>query len=412
MIGSSSRISFHNDPLSRIVMRVLLMLQLAAMVIVLSLSLLDFFFLAVVISLLTLFVFIAVMLWLYVRYRHLPIVRQKRELERLVFKFQKNLQDERNNMQAAVTERSRLCQAEKDEIDTALKALQKNHLETGLVNASIKEADILGIGPKLKERLAGYGILNAAQVSNRIAQLPGFGVAKCHTLLGWRSAVVATLESTKPAALPNEQLETIKRNYEVLQDKNNAVEQKALASEELLEHELMSLKPRLRGLDSITFLGYLSHSLASRGIVAALIAFVLIVTQVVSSVSATGSAIIASIPTTTVTPTTTLMTTQTSTPTNTLTATVSVTPTITNTLAGTSTPPPTFTVQPRNTPTIAPPPAGGEGTGNCDPSYPTVCIAPSPPDLDCRDIPYRRFQVLPPDPHNFDREGDGLGCES
>lgn len=50
--------------------------------------------------------------------------------------------------------------------------------------------------------------------------------------------------------------------------------------------------------------------------------------------------------------------------------------------------------------------------GKCDPSYPGVCIAPPPPDLDCKDIPYRRFQVLPPDPHRFDGDGDGIGCES
>jgi len=60
--------------------------------------------------------------------------------------------------------------------------------------------------------------------------------------------------------------------------------------------------------------------------------------------------------------------------------------------------------------------AGGEGRGRmaparCHPSYPDVCIPPPPPDLDCRDIPYRRFRVLPPDPHRFDRDGDGIGCE-
>lgn len=48
----------------------------------------------------------------------------------------------------------------------------------------------------------------------------------------------------------------------------------------------------------------------------------------------------------------------------------------------------------------------------CDPSYPGVCIPPSPPDLDCGDIPYRRFDVLPPDPHRFDGDYDGYGCES
>ena len=52
------------------------------------------------------------------------------------------------------------------------------------------------------------------------------------------------------------------------------------------------------------------------------------------------------------------------------------------------------------------------GGGNCHRSYPNVCIPPPPPDLDCKDIPYRRFQVLPPDPHRFDGDDDGVGCES
>jgi micrococcal nuclease len=47
----------------------------------------------------------------------------------------------------------------------------------------------------------------------------------------------------------------------------------------------------------------------------------------------------------------------------------------------------------------------------CDPSYPTVCIPPAPPDLDCPDIAERRFEVLPPDPHRFDGDSDGIGCE-
>lgn len=47
----------------------------------------------------------------------------------------------------------------------------------------------------------------------------------------------------------------------------------------------------------------------------------------------------------------------------------------------------------------------------CDPSYPTVCIPPSPPDLDCSDIRYRDFKVLQPDPHRFDGDKDGIGCE-
>ena len=48
----------------------------------------------------------------------------------------------------------------------------------------------------------------------------------------------------------------------------------------------------------------------------------------------------------------------------------------------------------------------------CDPAYPTVCILPPPPDLNCGDIAFTDFKVLPPDPHSFDGDGDGVGCVS
>jgi hypothetical protein len=48
----------------------------------------------------------------------------------------------------------------------------------------------------------------------------------------------------------------------------------------------------------------------------------------------------------------------------------------------------------------------------CAAEYPTVCIAPPPPDLNCGDISFRRFRVLPPDRHGFDTDNDGIGCES
>lgn len=42
-------------------------------------------------------------------------------------------------------------------------------------------------------------------------------------------------------------------------------------------------------------------------------------------------------------------------------------------------------------------------------SYP---VPPPPPDRDCSEIDATDFQVRPGDPHRFDRDGDGIGCES
>ena len=55
------------------------------------------------------------------------------------------------------------------------------------------------------------------------------------------------------------------------------------------------------------------------------------------------------------------------------------------------------------------------GGGNCDRiSYPDpdICIPPYPPDLNCPDISYKNFQVTGADPHGFDGDNDGIGCES
>jgi hypothetical protein len=59
-----------------------------------------------------------------------------------------------------------------------------------------------------------------------------------------------------------------------------------------------------------------------------------------------------------------------------------------------------------------PPPPGPR----CAASYPDVCLPPPPPALDCSDVADRSFRVLwnvaDPDPHRFDGDHDGVGCES
>lgn len=55
---------------------------------------------------------------------------------------------------------------------------------------------------------------------------------------------------------------------------------------------------------------------------------------------------------------------------------------------------------------------GDGGGGGCDPSYPDFCIPPSPPDLDCAQVSGSNFTVVGSDPHGFDGDGDGVGCES
>ena len=50
---------------------------------------------------------------------------------------------------------------------------------------------------------------------------------------------------------------------------------------------------------------------------------------------------------------------------------------------------------------------------SCHPSYPDVCIPRPPPNLNCGDdgVP-ENFEVSGSDPHGFDGNNDGIGCES
>jgi hypothetical protein len=51
---------------------------------------------------------------------------------------------------------------------------------------------------------------------------------------------------------------------------------------------------------------------------------------------------------------------------------------------------------------------------DCDPSYPDLCIPPGSADLNCDyvfGLGLRSITVYAPDPHGFDGDGNGLGCE-
>jgi hypothetical protein len=48
---------------------------------------------------------------------------------------------------------------------------------------------------------------------------------------------------------------------------------------------------------------------------------------------------------------------------------------------------------------------------DCDNSYPDECIPPPPPVLECSDIDEDDFEVRGSDPHGFDDDNDGMGCE-
>lgn len=60
----------------------------------------------------------------------------------------------------------------------------------------------------------------------------------------------------------------------------------------------------------------------------------------------------------------------------------------------------------------APPTAVPAPVAQCDSNYSGVCVPLVGYDLDCKDIPARKFQSTGSDPHGLDRDKDGIACES
>jgi micrococcal nuclease len=73
------------------------------------------------------------------------------------------------------------------------------------------------------------------------------------------------------------------------------------------------------------------------------------------------------------------------------------------------TPKPTRT--PRPTEVLPPVPTDPPVAPACDPNYAGACVPPWPPDVNCGDLPFGGFQRIGGDPHDLDRDNDGIACE-
>jgi predicted flap endonuclease-1-like 5' DNA nuclease len=379
--------------------------------------------------------------WAYIRYQTYPIAKEKIKLNKKANDLQAQIATNTRQIQRAQQKREELNREEQAERNAVLIASQNEYVRSGMNAARIEDADIPGVGHALKQRLALHGFTTAASISARVTSVEGFGPAKTQAMIDWHNRVIYGLNTSKPTGLTPEQADRIREKYNELHASNTEKEKKHQEDIVILGLTLRELKPRIQELAPISFRSFIWKALGIGGFTPWVIAAGLVGTQVVLGTSTTIGAIMASIPTPTLTTTLTFTPTRTftltitltqtitNTPTVTETSTITFTPTITNT--PTFTPTPTLTYTPTwtitSTPTItktrtktrtpAPyvspiPPIVPPPSGNCDPSYPTVCIPPPPPDLDCGDIPFRRFKVLPPDPHNFDSDHDGIGCES
>ena len=157
-----SGIVFEEDRASRNATRFLLMVQILAVGTVLALILFKLYSLALSLSCITFLVFVGMTIWLYVHYQKLPLVREKRHLQRQVLDLENKIAKEGNVIQSAIRKRTVLIQDQQDETKVVLHKSQQAYIKVGLEGSHIKDAQIPGVGSKLRERLAEHRILTSA----------------------------------------------------------------------------------------------------------------------------------------------------------------------------------------------------------------------------------------------------------
>ena len=259
-------IDFEHDPRSRKVTQYFLWLQLAALISVPALVSLRLHSLAMVLSLITLLLSGVVCLWLYRRYRSLPQVREKNELQRQVLQIQEKVAGAQQLLARTRRDREHLLRKEQFTLEATLLNQQTHHIQKGLSSCGVKEATIWEVGPQLKECLAEAGIATAMDVTEEtISQVPGVDAANRVALMQWRSLLQDQFDLTKPVKLPDYQLEFIQKKFQRLHVWND--EKEKMAADYLLQVvvELDATQQRRKRMAPITFRGYLVHTLASKG---------------------------------------------------------------------------------------------------------------------------------------------------
>jgi DNA-binding helix-hairpin-helix protein with protein kinase domain len=236
------------------------------MLIVLGLIVLQLQTLALGIALFMLLLSGTLLLRLYGRYQASPLLKEKRELQLRAIYLQEQLREEQQRLTEAKKRREHLLRKEQFGLEATLFNLQKHHIEKGLSTHLIRDAVIAGIEPKLKEKLAESGIHTALDISEHaVNQVPGVDAAKRVVLMHWRSTLYAQLDATKPAELPDHQLEYIQKKFQRLHAANDEKERKAANYHQQLKAAWNANELLLEQLASINFWGYLAHTLAAGG---------------------------------------------------------------------------------------------------------------------------------------------------
>jgi membrane protein implicated in regulation of membrane protease activity len=343
-----------NDTLARKVTRALLIFQVAAVLVGIILISGQLSSIALWIAFVSLVVLAGAILWFHIRYRSSPAVQEKLKLNQQDRRLEAQILAANASIKLAQQNREKIESAEQAERVQALQDFQNGYIECGMVNSQVAQAFIPGLSPERRQQLAEHGFTSAKNTTWNVINVEGFSPEETQAILNWRNNVFINFIETKPADLPAEKQDEIKKKYQVQLESNTEEQHKLEESRTSLEEAKKGLQPRLEQLVPLPFKSFLGSSLATRGIAAGVIGAGLIFSLLFLGSSATYAAILQSRPTATLTPTVTSTPTATFTQTVTSSPTPTYTPTFTNSPTMTDTPRSDFTPGSTYTPTPLP----------------------------------------------------------
>jgi len=261
----TQNLTFEHDPYSRKATRYFLWLQVGAIIVVVGLIALRVHGLAFGVLILTLMMTGMLLRWLHGRYQASDLVKEKLRLQQEASRLQEKLVVVQKSLTETKERREHLLHKEQFGLEATLQNQQIHHVQKGLSSCFIKDETLSGLVPELKERLEKAGMTTALGVSDEaLSQVEGIDAENREALLQWRSSLYEQFEATKPAKLPDHQLEYIQKKFNRLHARNDEREKGMTEVLQQFEDELHAVHQRLQSLAPITFRGYLVHTLLSK----------------------------------------------------------------------------------------------------------------------------------------------------
>jgi hypothetical protein len=105
-------------------------------------------------------------------------------------------------------------QSQASELQAALDAIQRQHVESYMKSVRLEAGTVYGIGPVLAADLQSSGYTSAHNVNWGVSNVSGIGDTKAYAIMAWRSGVEQMAKHRMPTHLDKAQADSIRQRFD------------------------------------------------------------------------------------------------------------------------------------------------------------------------------------------------------